>query len=78
MDLLSAIMHELGHLLGIDIADDGLTEDALDADVRRVPSSDATATLDLDLPATLKRRVRDALFSHQSGVDELVLSRRGR
>ncbi|NLF06496.1 MAG: hypothetical protein GX594_00740, partial [Pirellulaceae bacterium] len=44
-DLLTTVMHEMGHVLGFDHADEGLMADTLSLGVRRLPS--ATNALDL-------------------------------
>src|SRR5207249_2650964 len=38
IDLLTVIMHEMGHILGLDHDADGVMQDALDAGTRWLPS----------------------------------------
>jgi hypothetical protein len=62
MDLLTAVMHEMGHLLGIDHAPDGshdVMEDTLGAGVRRVPAQDQGAVQLDALSASLAASVDD-------------------
>ncbi|MDY0167530.1 MAG: SBBP repeat-containing protein [Thermoguttaceae bacterium] len=45
IDLLTAVMHELGHLLGYDHTDSGLMQPALGPGVRWLPDTDAASAL---------------------------------
>ncbi len=57
MDLLTALAHEIGHLLGQDHADDGVMAETLMAGTRRMP----LASTDADWLAAM-----DMLFSKKS------------
>jgi hypothetical protein len=64
MDLLTAIMHEMGHLLGQEHTATGLMANTLDAGVRKIPDSDlAWAAM-----------AADDLFSNEEELDDALLS----
>ena len=47
MDLLTVLLHELGHLLGLDHEQTGVMEQTLAAGTRRTPSADWLGAVDM-------------------------------
>jgi probable HAF family extracellular repeat protein len=61
MDLLTVLMHEYGHALGLDHADDGVMAETLDDGIRRTPEPLADALRGADLIAVWES------LTHESG-----------
>jgi hypothetical protein len=69
MDLLTAVMHELGHVLGLGHSDNqGLMAESLDAGVRRLPAEGDITALSLDRDGTLEQALNSAMNRDSSFV----------